>query len=107
MLDGDVYRSDEEKRKQILRKLTGTETDHDAKVERVLSAITEFCLPDKASPEKYIHEMITKAGPLTDKDREIMHCANEITVVKNSHEWLNGIIERMNRDRGIMLFQIV
>ncbi len=107
VLDGDVYRSDEEKRKQILRKLTGTETDHDAKVERVLSAITEFCLPDKTSPEKYIHEMITKAEPLTNKDREIMHCANEITVVKNSHEWLNGIIERMNRDRGIMLFQIV
>jgi len=107
VLDGDVYRSNQDKEKQIVNKLSGTEATHAAKVQTALSMITQLCIPEKTAPEKYIHSMIIENGLPDDTANEILRCARQITVAKNSHYWLDGIIERMNQDRNVTLFQII
>ena len=46
VLDGDVYRTDEDKKRQLRRLLSGTETNHDDKIDAALSLITQFSLPE-------------------------------------------------------------
>lgn len=103
VLDGDVYRTEEEKKDQIDNKLTGTEKQHREKVNKACAIITQFTLPQKTSPEKFIHDMLIDMGDSV----EIISCAKQITSVKNSHDWLDEIIRRMNKDRKLVLYQII
>lgn len=107
VLDGDVYRSKEEKEKQIDRKLSGTEADHSEKTTRALSMITQLCIPENTPPEKHIHTMIIESGLPNDATNEILYCAKQISVAKDTHAWVDGIVEQMNQDRKVALFQII
>ncbi len=107
VLDGDVYRQKEDQKKQLLRKLSGTEADHAAKVEKALSLITALHLPDKTAPERFIHDIIIENGLADDTANEILYCAKQVTVVKDSHDWLNKIVELMCQDRKVTLHQII
>lgn len=107
VLDGDVYRSKEEKEKQIDRKLSGTETDHSEKTARALSMITQLCVAENTPPEKHIHTMIIESGLPNDATNEILYCAKQVSTVKDTHDWIDGIVEQMNQDRKVVLFQII
>lgn len=107
VLDGDVYRSDAEKKDQMLRKLSGTEKTHDRRVDEALSLITQLCLPENTCPEKYIRDMIVENSVPGDKTDEIGYCARQITSPKDSHDWLNGIVERLDFDKHTALFKII
>ena len=107
ILDGDVYTSYEDKEKQISKKLSGTETNHQAKIDLALSIITQLNIPQKKSPEKFLYDMITENAILSNATNEIQYCASQITVVNDSHEWIDVIVERMNQCREVVLFQIM
>ena len=51
--------------------------------------------------------MITENAILSNATNEILYCANQITAANDSHEWINGIVERMDQDRKITLFQVM
>lgn len=103
VLDGDVYRTDEDKKKQLCRLLSGTETNHDDKIAAALSLITQFSLPDGTCPEKFIHDLLLDV----DGADEVTDCAKQVTGVTDSHDWLNQIVERMNQSRKIILHKII
>lgn len=103
VIDGDVYRTPEEKRKQLKKLLTGTEIDHEDKISTALSAIKQLCLPADTAPEKFIYDMLLDL----DEPDELTDCAKSIWTVTDSHEWLDQIVERLNQDRGIILYQII
>lgn len=107
VLDGDVYTSQEDKERQLSKKLSGTETDHQAKINLALSIITQLNVPHNTPPEKYLHNMITENAILSNATNEILYCANQITAANDSHEWIDGIVERMDQDRKITLFQVM
>lgn len=101
--DGDRYRTDEEKKTQIKKVLSGSEKDHDEKIEKALSIITELSLPENTPPEKYIFDMLVSL----DSESEISECAKFVQNVNDSHDWLNQIIQQMNQNRNIVLRDIV
>lgn len=101
--DGDLYRTDDDKKTQIKKVLSGSEKDHDEKIEKALSMMTEFSLPDNTPPEKYIFDMLISM----DSESEILDCARFVQNVNNSHDWLNKIIDQMNQSREIILRDIV
>lgn len=89
--DGDRFITTDEKRKRVKTVLTGTEKDHDEKIEQALKMIVQFNLPENTSPEKYIHSMLSSMND----SRECIVCAKNITSVSDSHEWLGKIEEQM------------
>ncbi len=103
VIDGDVYRTDEEKTAQIKKKLSGTEKDHTDKLNYALDLITQFVLPDNASPEKFIYDMLIDSN----YNDEITEYAKQIKSVTNSHDWLDEIVKRINQERNITLYQII
>lgn len=103
VLDGDTYRSAGDKISRIKKVLSGTESNHEEKVEAALSVLTQFSLPEQISPEKFIYDMLIDL----DGTDEVTDCAKQITCVVDSHDWLNDIVARMNQDRHVILYQIV
>lgn len=91
--DGDRFVAKEEKEKRINANLTGTEQDHEEKVQKALSLITQFNLPEGKSPEKYVHELLCE---MNDSD-ECVKCAKSIMSVKDEHEWIGKIVEHIGR----------
>lgn len=103
VLDGDVHRVKQEKMAQIKNVLSGTESDHDEKVQRVLPYIREFTLPEVISPEKHIYNMLIE---MNDTE-EIVNYALRLKAVSNNHEWLDKIVERMGQNESIILHKII
>ena len=54
-----------------------------------------------------MYDMITENAILSNATNEIQYCASQITVVNDSHEWIDVIVERMNQCREVVLFQIM
>lgn len=103
VLDGDVYCTDEEKKKQIENKLTGTEKQHQEKVDKACSIISQFTLPSQTAPEKFIYDMLIE----TKENSEIVDCAKQISTVQNSHDWIDEIVRRIGLDRKLALYRII
>lgn len=91
ILDGDVYRENDEKKKEIKKLLTGTEKTHDNRVQEACEMITQFTLEKGQSPEKNIYDMLTEMG----SNNECTNIAQNIHAVNNSHEWLSKIADEM------------
>lgn len=92
LLDGDRYKNDEDKEKQIEKKLTGTEQDIIEKRKTALNLINQFNLPGKTKPEKFLFDLLKKSCD----DSELVTCAKGINSVNEPHEWLNRIILQTN-----------
>lgn len=90
--DGDKYISQEERRKQIEKVLSGNENWHEERVEKALSIITQFDLPINTAPEKYIWEILKKS---TDES-EYVECAKRIKAVSDTHEYIGEIKKEIN-----------
>jgi hypothetical protein len=108
VLDGDVFRTAEEKDACIKKVLTG----HDNKVlharTAALSVIMQFKLPVGTKPEKYIHSLISG---MTEGDsqeiNEVIEVAKELIVVDDDHRYVSDIINRLGLDRASGLSKIV
>ncbi|MEL4422490.1 AAA family ATPase [Shewanella algae] len=108
MLDGDVYRTDNDKRTSINRVLTGHDENVVLARETALSAIKQFTLPIDTKPEKYLHSLIIAMDETEDEERnEIIEVAKEIVVVDEDHKYVNEIIHRLGWERATGLSKIV
>ncbi|MCH5337336.1 MAG: AAA family ATPase [Acetatifactor sp.] len=103
VLDGDVDIEDEEKQKAVNKVLSGTEADHEAKVNQAVSMIRQFHLPENTAPEKHIFDMLIQM----DSSNEIMGHAKRLKAVRDSHEWLDELTDRMGQSEEWTLSHIM
>lgn len=94
LLDGDVYREDEDKKTAVKKELTGTETDHEDKIEAAV---------EKMAPEKYIFNMLIEM----DNNSELSKMARKLKAVSDSHQWLDLIVDRLGESEEIILYKMV
>lgn len=104
LLDGDCYRQKDEKLESIKSTLTGTEKGIEEKRDEAVSIIMDFQLPEGKSPEEFLHGLPIKYG---DSDNELVIAASEIKGVRNSHEWLYRIREKLNDDESNIVRDII
>lgn len=103
VLDGDRYVTKEEKEKQFGKFLSGTENDHDDKIEKAVSIIKQFSLPPQIPPEKYIYDMLIKS----DSNNPIVMHAKTVRAVSESHEWLKELTYRFAESEEWILSEII
>ena len=104
LLDGDKYRTYDEKLNQVKKKMSGTEENIDEKRNKALSFISQFTLPEDTSPEKFFHNLLLKSEK---KDNEIVAAAYEIQAVHDTHEWLYNIKVKLNDDETSIIRDII
>jgi ABC-type lipoprotein export system ATPase subunit len=108
VLDGDVYRSDQEKLSCINGLLTGTDRRSTEYRSVALSKISQFELPDAMSPERYLHSIIVSMNvSVNDEHIEIIECAREIHFVDDDHKYIDDLLIRLGWDREVGLSKIV
>lgn len=67
LIDGDVYRTDEERAKAMGKRYSGNETGKDQVRQEALLRIKQFNLPDGEHPEHFLWTLLkTKQGKLAD-----------------------------------------
>lgn len=93
ILDGDKYRTPEEKLIQIKKKLSGTEPDIEEKQNQAIAIISQFSLPLDTPPEQFFHDILVENGDATS---ELVIAASEIHTVHDTHEWLFNIRKKLN-----------
>ena len=103
LLDGDVYRTEREKKAEIEKVLSGTEKDHGEKVEKAAGMIRQLGLPEGVKPEKYIFDMLVEM----DDQNELTRLARKQKAVSDSHEWIDSLVKRMGKSEEIVLYQII
>jgi AAA15 family ATPase/GTPase len=96
LLDGDVYKTTEERKEQINQTITGTEPRVEPLRTSVESAISQYNLPEGFKPEKYIHQLIIQLPDnIVESTNEIKRTACGIHNVDNSHKYVTDIIDRI------------
>lgn len=103
VLDGDVYRSDDEKRQQIKKHYSGTEKSADEKRERAISIISQYILPEDMNPERFLHKVLCNM----DDEDEIISCAKRIYAVKDNHEWIDNVAQEIDYSSETILSAII
>lgn len=105
VLDGDRYKTDNEKLDQIKKHYSGNELEKEAARKQVLKAITSFNLPEGKTPEKFINDTIGNDNPTSNS--ELQTLANEIIEPIDSHDYINILINKMGDSRPIGLYKII
>ena len=94
LIDGDVYRTDEEKMKQMKKKLGGNEEGRDAIRQHALSIVKQLNLPADEQPEHYLWTLLkTKQGDLADLANMIDQSPDD------KHSYLYDIFELQGEDK--------
>jgi ABC-type lipoprotein export system ATPase subunit len=109
VLDGDEYKTPEDKKEKVGRVLTGTTAYHDVQRQTALNRITQFNLPDGQRPEKYYHSLISSLEDniLSPEQLEIVRVAREIGNPGDGHKYFDDIINRMDFSRDVGLSKLV
>ena len=94
VLDGDVARTEQEKKDIINRLITGTSHDAILLRQTALEHIKQFVLPDGVKPEPYYNKLICNMddGYLTEEELEIKECCQRIVHPAESHKYLDDVI---------------
>lgn len=109
VLDGDEYKTDENKTERIARVLTGDTALHITQRQTAYQRITQFILPDGQRPERYYHTLICElddAG-LSAENFEIVQVARQIINPGDNHKFFDEIIARMDYIRAVGLNKLV
>lgn len=108
VLDGDVYRTEEEQEERLKAVLTGND-EHAISLRKFsLEKIKCFNLPKNTKPEKYIHSIIISLEDTDNNEfNEIIGVAKQIIVVDNSHRYVDDIIVRLDLNRDVGLSKII
>lgn len=109
VLDGDEYKSNDEKKEKIKKILTGTTPENDIQRNLALTKISQFNLPNDTRPESYYHSIICQLTDniLSSEQLEIVQVARQIQNPGDIHNFFNDIIERMDLGREIGLNKLV
>jgi AAA15 family ATPase/GTPase len=101
VLDGDVYRTVEEKTKQMGSSLTGTEEEREEQRKTCIEKICQYNLPDKITPEQHIKNMLNS---LNENDISVASLGNvwkifkEIPFQSDPHNYIDELSERLGYD---------
>ncbi len=102
LIDGDIYRTDEEKMKIMKKRFSGNENGKDEIRARARSHIKQFNLPVGEHPEHYIWTM------LKEKEGKFAEFANRIPHNNNDqHHYIYDIYELQGEARPIFLKQLI
>ncbi len=94
VLDGDVYKTEEEKTRRIQEVLTGQ--TYQPQREQVLRAILQYDLPTDIKPESYIRNAILALPEeILPANAEARQVLRDIGVLDDEHGYINIAIERM------------
>lgn len=104
ILDGDRYKTTDEKTNQIQKALSGNEENAEERREKALSIIREFNLPDEISPEEFLRKLYLEYGP---KDTELFEALQSHNSVRDSHEWISLVSKHLNRDVTNIVEEII
>lgn len=109
VLDGDEYKTDDQKREKIGRVLTGTAPEHDNQRLTAFQRVSQFVLPDNVKPEQYYHRLICELADenLAAEQLEIVQVARQIGNPGDSHRYFDDIIRRMDFTRDVGLSKLV
>ena len=105
VLDGDLYRTDQEKLEQIKKHYSGNEPWKDEARNAVKEMITSFQLPAGVSPEQFINQIIKQ--PIADSDLELVRAAEAIIAPRDTHLYVDEVIETTGDIRSVGLYRIV
>jgi len=102
LTDGDVYRTEEERRSIMQKRYSGNEPDKEAHRQNALQHIKQFRLPENGHPELFIWNLLkTKEGRLSVY-------ANEIALNPNDkHSYLYDIQQRQGDTRENFLRDVI
>ncbi|HBZ67744.1 MAG TPA: hypothetical protein DEO70_12990 [Bacteroidales bacterium] len=109
VIDGDEYKTDDEKKDKINRVLTGTTAHHDTQRQLAFERISQFVISDNTKPEKYYHTLICaiEDTALISEQLEIVQVARQIGNPGDSHKYFDDIIIRMDFSRDVGLSKLV
>jgi hypothetical protein len=109
VLDGDEFKTDDEKRDGIKRVLTGSGPHHEAQRQIAFGRVSQFVLPPNARPERYYHSLICALddGQLTAEELEIVIVAREIGNPGDDHKYFDDVIKRMDFIRDVGLSKLI
>ena len=94
LLDGDVYKTDEERLRQMKKKIGGSEVGKEAVRNHALSVMKQLHLPDGEQPEHYIWTLLkTKQGDLADFANQVNQSPDD------KHHYLYDIYEMQGEDK--------
>lgn len=105
VLDGDRYRTEEERIEKLEDLYTGSEPDKEQKRREVLKHISSFDLPDGFNPEKYINQILQ--NPINGQNEEIVNLAREIIAPNDKHKYLDDIIDGLGVSEEVGLYMII
>jgi len=108
VIDGDVYRTKEEKQDRLNKVLTGDDLQSVNYRASALQKILQFVLPEGFNPERYLHSIIVAIDNANnDEYEEIIECAKEIQAVNNDHKYIEDLISRLGWGRDTGLAKVV
>ena len=105
VLDGDQYKTDEDKIVRIAKVLTGNTEAHNEQRIIAFKRISQFNIRHGMSPERYYHSCICALNDeaLSSENLEIVRIAREIVNPTDDHKFFNDVIIRMDLLREVGL----
>lgn len=102
IIDGDVYRTQDEKLKIMKKRYSGNEAEKDEVRQRAVSSIKQFNLPDNEQPEHFLWSILkTKQGTLAEFANGISPNADD------QHRYLYEIYKLQGESRPVFLKELV
>ena len=92
--DGDKYLTEDEKRKQLKKHLSGTESGHKEKINKAIKLLFQYDLEENSNPEYYIYTILKEL----DNECDIVSKSKEIAVKIDKHNYINDIIREIYGD---------
>jgi len=104
LLDGDNYRTEPERMKQIKKYLSGTEATADHNRTKALACIKQLILPADTAPEVFINNAIRQLADNT----EVSNAALSINAATDKHDFVNRIVNILGyQDKTQGLIKVV
>lgn len=111
LLDGDVYRTSEEKVREINKVLTGTDERSEGYRQIALTRIRQFVLPEGEKPEAHYHSIICDLDvdklSVSESELKIIEYAKYVSKPEDDHGFLNSVVDYAGYGREVGLSRLV
>lgn len=105
VLDGDVYRTEDEKRTQLNKVLTGNMGNIQMQRDMAIEKIKQFIIPENITPERYYRDAIINISDenLTTKQIELKMILVDLENPPNDHHFITELASRVGLEEGEIL----
>jgi ABC-type branched-subunit amino acid transport system ATPase component len=103
IIDGDVIKTDEEKKAVIKKVITGNTYIAEKQREKVLSHIIQYNLPEQMSPEKYIYDSICNM----ETNDEFIEVCRRLPLFEDPHDIVIELANYFNYDKKEVMKELV